>query len=210
MKPAASRPITPSTRARTGSGNWRPNPATASIHSDCISTHSSIEPSCDPQAAVKRYSIGSIELEFSATLRTEKSFCANEPTRQAHASATNSACPQARGRAIAIHGPWPRHAPASASTPSSSASRHARINPKWPISGIIEAVVAARRRGARDYRTQAVTDARQAPTGSTGCAPRSASPGCRCAGAATGTAARRAAHRSDDRCARRAGPGTPA
>ena len=78
MKPAASKPITPSTRARTGSGRWRPKPATASIHSDCISTHSSIEPSCEPQAALKRYIAGSIELEFSATLRTEKSSCRNE------------------------------------------------------------------------------------------------------------------------------------
>ena len=89
MNPAESIPITPRTRAATSGGSCRLNSASASIHTDCIACHNSIEPSCEPQDAATRYGSGSSELEFSATLRTEKSFCTNDATRQAQANNTN-------------------------------------------------------------------------------------------------------------------------
>ncbi len=130
MKASVSRPSTPNTRACWRNGQWRPRQATASVHSDCISTQSSSEPSCEPQAAVKRYIAGSSEFEFSATLRTEKSLARNEATRQAQASSTLSAIAMASGRASAMRPAWPRRAAASGKAPRHSASRPARISAK--------------------------------------------------------------------------------
>jgi hypothetical protein len=50
MKPTATSPSTPSTRAFSVVGRSRPNPATAPPHSARISTHSTMEPSWLPQA----------------------------------------------------------------------------------------------------------------------------------------------------------------
>ena len=44
-------PITPSTRATTCSGSDFENNATAAVHSERISAHSSSEPSCAPHTA---------------------------------------------------------------------------------------------------------------------------------------------------------------
>ena len=77
-KPTATRPITPSTRATISSGRWRLLSATATVHAPSMNTHSSIEPSCEPQLAAIRYWSGSCEFELVATLTTEKSFATNE------------------------------------------------------------------------------------------------------------------------------------
>ncbi len=45
-------PITPSTRASISAGRWRLKTLTAAVHKASIRIHSSIEPSCEPQAAV--------------------------------------------------------------------------------------------------------------------------------------------------------------
>ncbi len=67
MKPAATRPSTPCTRATMSSGRLREKAATASPHRDSISTHSSSEPSWPPHTPAMRYSRGSRELECWAT-----------------------------------------------------------------------------------------------------------------------------------------------
>ena len=51
MKPIVTSPITPSTRATISSGRRRLKMATAAPQLDNISTHSSSEPSCEPQDA---------------------------------------------------------------------------------------------------------------------------------------------------------------
>ena len=51
-KPIATRPITPSTRADTVSGSCPEKRATAAFQIASISTHSSSEPSCEPQTAM--------------------------------------------------------------------------------------------------------------------------------------------------------------
>ena len=135
-KPTLTRPITPSTRATISPGRWRENSDTATVQPDSISTHSSIEPSCEPQVAATWYAAGSCEFEFVATLSTEKSFCTNDHTRQPNAIATNRNCPCAAGRASAIQSRTPRAAPTSGSVPCTSASSSARISAKWPSSGI--------------------------------------------------------------------------
>jgi hypothetical protein len=53
-KPTLMKPITPITRAATSSGRWRLNTVTAVVHSASMSTHSSSEPSCEPQVAAMR------------------------------------------------------------------------------------------------------------------------------------------------------------
>ena len=53
-KPIDTKPSTPSTRLRTCMPSVRPKPATAPVHTDSISAHSSIEPSCEPQVAAMR------------------------------------------------------------------------------------------------------------------------------------------------------------
>ena len=50
-KPTATSPITPITRATIGSGKWRLNAVTATVHTLSISTHNSSEPSCPPHTA---------------------------------------------------------------------------------------------------------------------------------------------------------------
>ena len=76
--PTATRPITPSTRATISSGRCREKSATAAVQPVSISTHSSIEPSWEPQDAAILYSSGSCVFELVATLTTEKSLVANE------------------------------------------------------------------------------------------------------------------------------------
>jgi hypothetical protein len=53
-KPTLTKPITPSTRATISSGRRAENTLTASVHSDSMKTHSSIEPSWLPQVAATR------------------------------------------------------------------------------------------------------------------------------------------------------------
>jgi hypothetical protein len=53
-KPTEISPMTPITRAAMSSGRWRENTETAALQNARISTHSSSEPSCEPQVAVKR------------------------------------------------------------------------------------------------------------------------------------------------------------
>ena len=53
-KPTLTRPITPSTRATISSGRWRLLSDTASVQIESMSTHSIIEPSCEPQVAANR------------------------------------------------------------------------------------------------------------------------------------------------------------
>jgi hypothetical protein len=53
-KPMVMRPMMPITRAAMRSGRWRESTATAAVQPDSMSTHSSIEPSCEPQLAAKR------------------------------------------------------------------------------------------------------------------------------------------------------------
>ena len=76
------------TRATMGSGRWRLNTVTATVHTLSISTHNSNEPSCEPQVAANRYCSGSCELELVATLSTEKSLFRNDHARQTKAIAT--------------------------------------------------------------------------------------------------------------------------
>ena len=52
--PALTSPITPSTRVTSRSGRWRLKSATAKVQPPSISSHSTIEPSCDPHVAAKR------------------------------------------------------------------------------------------------------------------------------------------------------------
>jgi hypothetical protein len=135
MNPAATSPITPSTRATVSSGRWRLKKLTATPQHASIVTHSSIEPSCEPQDAAILYGSGSSELEFVATFSTEKSLVTNEWTRHSHAKITNANWPRATGRASAIHSRMPLCAPTSGSVPCTSASSSARISEKCPSSG---------------------------------------------------------------------------
>ena len=76
----------PSRRSRAPaicSGRWRLNTATATVHTVSISTHSSSEPSCEPQVAASRYCSGSCEFELVATFSTEKSLCDERPRETA-------------------------------------------------------------------------------------------------------------------------------
>ena len=77
-KPNDTRPCTPSTRATISSGRCFEKTETARVHHASISTHSSSEPSCEPQLAATLYCTGSCELEFWATFSTEKSLVTNE------------------------------------------------------------------------------------------------------------------------------------
>ncbi len=70
--------MTPITRATISSGRWRENTVTAKVHHASIRTHSSIEPSCEPQLAATLYCSGSCEFELLATFSTEKSLLTNE------------------------------------------------------------------------------------------------------------------------------------
>src|SRR5215467_8601840 len=97
MNPTLTNPITPSTRATTSSGRVRLVSATETDHTESMNTQSSIDPSCDPHEAATLYCMGSSELEFCATLRTEKSLVTNEWIRQPNANATKHACPIAAG-----------------------------------------------------------------------------------------------------------------
>jgi hypothetical protein len=135
--PTATSPITPSTRATISSGRWRLIAATAKVQPPSISTHSSIEPSCEPHDAASLYCTGSCEFELVATLTTEKSLVTNEYARQPKAMATNRNSPAASGRASAIHAGTRRAAPASGSVPSTVASSSARISANCPSSGIM-------------------------------------------------------------------------
>jgi hypothetical protein len=127
-KPTLTSPMTPMTRAAISSGRWRLLIETASVQLESMSTHSIIEPSCEPHVAAKRYWIGSCEFELVATFSTEKSLLRNEYARQPQAIAMNRNCPCATGRASAIHEGMRRAAPAIGSVPWTIASRNARIN----------------------------------------------------------------------------------
>src|SRR5512144_958181 len=89
-KPNEMRPCTPSTRATISSGRCLEKTETATVHQPSISTHSSSEPSCEPQLAATLYWTGSWELEFCATLSTEKSLVTKEYTRQSQANVTKN------------------------------------------------------------------------------------------------------------------------
>ena len=118
------------TRATISSGRCFESIDTAKVHHASISTHSSSEPSCEPQLAATLYCSGSCEFEFCATFSTEKSLLTNEYTRHSHANVTKKACPRAAGRATAIHTRSPRAAPAMGSTPWISVISSARISAK--------------------------------------------------------------------------------
>ncbi len=66
-KPTSVRPITERMRASTGSGRRLLKIATAPIQPHCISSHSSIDPSCPPHTAAMRNSSGSALLALDAT-----------------------------------------------------------------------------------------------------------------------------------------------
>ena len=129
-KPTDTKPCTPMTRATMSSGRCFENVATANVHHDSISTHSSIEPSCEPQLAAMRYWIGSCEFELVATLMTEKSLLMNDATRHRYANVTKKAWPRAAGRATDIQTRSPRAAPAIGSTACTVAISSARISAK--------------------------------------------------------------------------------
>ena len=63
--PTLTSPMTPSTRATISLGRWRENNDTATVHVAIISTHSSSEPSCEPQDAATLYAVGSRVLAVS-------------------------------------------------------------------------------------------------------------------------------------------------
>ena len=129
-KPIDTKPCTPITRAIISSGRCRENCATANVHQDNISTHSSIEPSCEPQLAATLYCRGNCELEFVATLSTEKSLLTNDQTRHRYARVTKNACPRAAGRATAIQTRSPRAAPAMGRAVCTTVISSARISAK--------------------------------------------------------------------------------
>ena len=52
--PQLTVPITPRTRATVSSGRCRLKRATATVHAASMSTHSNMDPSCEPQVAAKR------------------------------------------------------------------------------------------------------------------------------------------------------------
>ena len=52
--PQLTIPITPRTRATVSSGRCRLNRVTATVHAASMSTHSNMDPSCEPQVAAKR------------------------------------------------------------------------------------------------------------------------------------------------------------
>jgi hypothetical protein len=89
--------MTPSTRATISSGRWRLE-RDGDVQPPSISTHSRIEPSCEPHVAATRYCSGSCEFELVATLTTEKSLLTNDRARQPNANAMNRNCPRARAR----------------------------------------------------------------------------------------------------------------
>ena len=134
--PELTSPMTPITRATISCGRCRLKTDTAAVQTASISTHKSIEPSCEPQVAAMRYSRGNWEFELVATFCTEKSLLTNDQARQPNAIATNRNCPCAAGRATAIQAGARRAAPIMGSTPCASAKVSARMSEKWPISGI--------------------------------------------------------------------------
>ena len=180
MKPAASRPITPSTRARTGSGSWRPKPGHGQhpqrLHQHPQQHRALVRAPGRGEAVQRRqHRVGVLghvahrEVARAGTRPPGRPTTAprTTPARRPGAAPSPST---AHGRA--------RRRPAAARRAAAPAGTRGSIR-SGRFQEASKAVVAARRRGARDYRTPVVTDARHAPTGSTGCAPRSASPGCR-------------------------------
>jgi hypothetical protein len=73
MKPALTRPSTPTTRAANPGGRLRLNVHTPTVHAACTRIQSRSDPSWPPHTAASRYGSGSREFEFWATYRTEKS-----------------------------------------------------------------------------------------------------------------------------------------
>src|SRR5258706_1139545 len=134
--PALTRPLTPSTRATKRSGRPRLNTATAKVQPASIHVHSSIEPSCEPQVAAKRYCAGRREFEWLATLSTEKSLPTKEAASAAKAASTNTNWPTATGRAVASSAARPLAAPTKQRVPCASARQSATMRAKCPSSGI--------------------------------------------------------------------------
>jgi hypothetical protein len=90
MKVTCKISSTPSTRTRKPGASRLEHSATAAVQPDSIKIHSSIEPSCEPQVAAILYCSGSRMLEFSATLRTEKSLDRKLAISAAKAAATRT------------------------------------------------------------------------------------------------------------------------
>src|ERR1019366_1155811 len=130
MKPTAINPITPNTRATISSGRCLLNVATAAVQIDRMNTHNNKEPSWPPQIAAKRYCRGNPELECSATYSTEKSLWRKALARVANASAINTNCPNANGRAMLINTELLRAAPSIGNTPKVIAKKSAMIKEK--------------------------------------------------------------------------------
>ena len=136
-KPTAMPPMTASTRDRTSNGNCGLNSATAAVHRQRISTHSSREPSWLPHTAENLYMAGSRLLLLEATTLTEKSSCRKAIHRHAKLIATKINRPTARLGARAMATVLRRQAPQAGNMVRISARHSALIRAKWPISGII-------------------------------------------------------------------------
>jgi len=127
----------PITRECRSGCSFRPDRTTAKVQADISSVHSRKEPSCEPQAAVMRYSTGRKRDELSATFITEKSLARKDQTRARKPAATNNNWPPEAPRAIAIHATLSRAAPARPKTPCSRANCRAMIRATCPSSGIM-------------------------------------------------------------------------
>jgi hypothetical protein len=125
----------PTTRATISSGRWRLNAVTAVVQPVSISTHSSMDPSWEPQVAANLYCTGSRELEFCTTFATEKSLFTKDQARQPKAMATNTNCPWAAGFARETKAGMPLCAPTRGSVPCTRASISAQTRANCPISG---------------------------------------------------------------------------
>ncbi len=136
-KPTETKPITASTRASSAAGRLRERSVTAVAQPVSISTHSSSEPSCEPQVAAIRYCSGNWVFEFCATLSTEKSLVAKLHARHPNASAISANCKRAAGLASPISTALRRCAPISGTTLCTSATSSARMRANCPSSGII-------------------------------------------------------------------------
>ena len=134
--------MTPSTRATISSGRWRLFSATASVQPPSMSTHSSIEPSCEPHVAAIRYCERQLRVRVGRDVERPRSRWRRTSTRGSRTRTRRTGtAPRASGRASAIHAAMPRCAPTSGSVPSSAASSSARISAKCPSSGIIGSVL---------------------------------------------------------------------
>src|SRR5690606_38223082 len=136
-KPTETRPRTPRMRARNTDESVREKAATAHVQPESISDQSSIEPSCEPQLAATRSSVGRSVFEWLATSATEKSLLTKAAIRVAKAITMATNCAIAAGCATAIRRASCRCAPTSGRTPSASPRASATARAKCPSSTLM-------------------------------------------------------------------------